>query len=65
MAKKVEEKEEIMIRLNLNSIEDQPIYDYFIKIKDHLGAKTFTEVARICIKQAYDQWFKKKIENSK
>jgi hypothetical protein len=51
--------EEIQIRLNLSKKLDQPLYDYFLQIKDNLGLKTNKEVARICIKKAYEHWFKK------
>ena len=53
-------KEEIMIRLVLKHDEDQPIYDFFIKIKEYLGLKVNTEVARYCIKRAYEILFENK-----
>jgi len=59
MNKPSEIEEEIGIRLNLSREEDQPLYDYFVKIKENLGLKTNTEVARICIKKAYEFWFNK------
>lgn len=55
-------EKEIGIRLNLNSKEDKIIYDYFLQIKNNLGVKTNTEVARICIKKAYEYWFKEIIK---
>ena len=51
--------EEIGIRLSLSREEDQPLYDYFLQIKENLGLKTNTEVARICIEKAYEFWFNK------
>ncbi|MHA1148949.1 MAG: hypothetical protein ACTSR8_11985 [Promethearchaeota archaeon] len=52
-----ESDEEIGIRLTLTKSEDQPIFDYFLKIKQDLGLKNNTEVARTCIKKAYEYWF--------
>jgi len=52
-------EEEIGIRLSLSREDDQPLYDYFLQIKENLGLKTNTEVARICIKKAYEFWFNK------
>lgn len=59
MDKNNETEDEIGIRLNLTKELDQPLYDYFVQIKRNLGLKTNTEVARICIKKAYEYWFKK------
>lgn len=59
MDKTNETGEEIGIRLNLSKELDQPLYDYFQQIKEDLGLKTNTEVARICIKKAYEYWFNK------
>ena len=59
MDKNNETEEEIGIRLNLSKELDQPLYDYFSQIKKNLGLKTNTEVARICIKKAYEYWFNK------
>ena len=59
MDKANETEEEIGIRLNLSKELDQPLYDYFQQIKEDLGLKTNTEVARICIKKAYEYWFNK------
>ncbi|MFX1257233.1 MAG: hypothetical protein ACFFAN_05215 [Promethearchaeota archaeon] len=61
---KKETDDEIGIRLNLSKKEDQPIFDYFLEIKEYLGVKTNTEAARICIKQAYEFWFKEKIKKT-
>lgn len=58
MDKNNETEDEIGIRLNLSKELDQPLYDYFLQIKKNLGLKTNTEVARICIKKAYEYWFK-------
>ena len=57
MDKNNETEAEIGIRLNLSKEMDQPLYDYFLQIKKNLGLKTNTEVARICIKKAYEYWF--------
>ena len=59
MDKNNETEAEIGIRLNLSKEVDQPLYDYFLQIKKNLGLKTNTEVARICIKKAYEYWFNK------
>ena len=59
MNKNNKTEEEIGIRLNLSKELDQPLYDYFQQIKKNLGLKTNTEVARICIKKAYEYWFTK------
>jgi len=59
MDKTNETEEEIGIRLNLSKELDQPLYDYFQQIKKDMGLKTNTEVARICIKKAYEYWFSK------
>ncbi len=56
-------KKEEMIRLVLNPINDQPIYDFFINIKKELGIKGNTEVARYCIKKTYEILFKDKKED--
>ena len=53
------EEEEIGVRLILSKDYDQPLFDYFLQIKKDLGLKTNTEVARICIKKAYEYWFNK------
>jgi len=53
------EEEEIGVRLVLSKDYDQPLFDYFLQIKKNLGLKTNTEVARICIKKAYEYWFNK------
>lgn len=53
------EEEEIGVRLILSKDYDQPLFDYFLQIKKNLGLKTNTEVARICIKKAYEYWFNK------
>lgn len=55
-------EEEIQIRLNLSKELDHPLYEYFIQIKENLGLKTNTEVARICIKKAYEFWFHREEE---
>jgi len=47
----------LTLSLGLNPKEDQPIYNYFIKIKELLGLKTNTEAARYCIKKAYETSF--------
>ena len=57
MSDNEQNKNEIMIRLVLNSDDDKPIFDYFVKLKQHLGLKTNTEVARYCIKKAYESSF--------
>ncbi len=62
MKKKEENNEELMIRLILKPDEDQPLYDFFIEIKKHLGLKVNTEVARYCIKRAYELIFEDKDE---
>lgn len=54
---KKENNEDFIVRLILKSNEDQPIYDYFKKIKNYLGLKVNTEVARYCIKRAYESMF--------
>lgn len=54
-----ETDDDIGIRLNLTKELDQPLYDFFLQIKRNLGLKTNTEVARICIKKAYEYWFNK------
>jgi len=59
MDKNNKTEEEIGIRLNLSKELDQPLYNYFLQIKKNLGLKTNTEVARICIKKAYEYWFNK------
>jgi hypothetical protein len=59
MDKTDKNEEEIGIRLNLSKELDQPLYDYFLQIKKNLGIKNNTEVARICIKKAYEYWFNK------
>lgn len=59
MTKTNETEEEISIRLTLSKELDQPLYDFFLQIKQNLGLKTNTEVARICIKKAYENWFSK------
>ena len=56
------EIEEISIRLILTKDNDKPLYDYFLQIKQNLGIKNNTEVARICIKKAYEYWFKDKTQ---
>jgi len=53
------EEEDIGVRLFLSKDYDQHLYDYFLEIKRNLGLKTNTEVARICIKKAYEYWFNK------
>ena len=63
MEEKKETDNELGIRLNLTKQDDQPIYNYFLEIKDYLGVKTNTEVARVCIKHAYECWYKEKIKN--
>lgn len=65
MKKNKENGEELGIRLNLNAKDDQLIYDYFLQIKENLGIKTNTEAARVCIKKAYEFWFKKGIKGEK
>ncbi|MBN1214023.1 MAG: hypothetical protein JXA99_01145 [Candidatus Lokiarchaeota archaeon] len=65
MAKKKEKSPDIMIRLNLSEKDDQPLYDFFHKIKKNLGIKQNTEVARLCIKKAYELWFVPKFEEKK
>lgn len=40
MDKNNETEDEIGIRLNLTKELDQPLYDYFLKIKRNLGLKT-------------------------
>lgn len=63
MDKNSKNEEEIQIRLSLSKDLDQPLYDYFLQIKENLGIKNNTEVGRICIKKAYEYWFNKdKIE---
>lgn len=62
MKKKEENNEELMIRLILKPDEDQPLYDFFIEIKKHLGLKVNTEVTRYCIKRAYELIFEDKDE---
>lgn len=57
---KKESKNEIMIRLSLNPKEDQPLYDFFVKLKAYLGIKVNTEVTRFCIKKAYEFLFENK-----
>ena len=59
MVKNNETEEDIGIRLILSKDYDQPLFDYFLQIKENLGLKTNTEVARICIKKAYEYWFNK------
>ena len=59
MDKNNETEDEIGIRLILSKDYDNPLYDYFLQIKKNLGLKTNTEVARICIKKAYEYWFNK------
>ena len=65
MGEKKEIEKEIGIRLVLKKEEDQPLFDYFLEIKDDLGLKQNTEVTRMCIKKAYEHWFKAKTDNSK
>ena len=60
MEKRESKNEIIMIRLSLNPIEDQPLYDFFVKLKATLGVKVNTEVARFCIKKAYESLFENK-----
>ena len=50
-------KDEVMIRLVLNPKTDQPLYNYFTRIKKDLGLKSNTEVARYCIKKTYETSF--------
>jgi len=52
-----ENKDEIQIRLVMNPEEDQPLYDYFSRIKENLGIKSNTEVIRHCIKKTYETSF--------
>ena len=59
MDKNSENEGEIQIRLSLSKDLDHPLYDYFLQIKKNLGIKNNTEVARICIKKAYEYWFDK------
>ncbi|MFO8020655.1 MAG: hypothetical protein R6U96_18675 [Promethearchaeia archaeon] len=44
----------MVVRLILKKNRDQPIYEFFEKIKTHLGLKVNTEVARYCIKRTYE-----------
>jgi len=60
MEKRESKNEIIMIRLSLNPIEDQPLYDFFVKLKATLGVKVNTEVTRFCIKKAYESLFENK-----
>jgi hypothetical protein len=54
----MDKKEEVeWIRLKLDPSEDQPLYDYFLKIKNFLGLKVNTETARYCIKKTYELLF--------
>lgn len=55
----------IGIRLTLcqNREDDQPIFNYFQEIKTELGLKKNTEVARYCIKKAYECIKKEKNES--
>ena len=59
MEKNSENDDEISIRLTLTKENDFLLHDYFQQIKKNLGLKTNTEVARICIKKAYESWFNK------
>jgi len=63
MKKKDNNGEDIDIRLKLSSKDDQELYEFFSKMKTNLGIKTNTEVARVCIKKAYECWFSKKLES--
>lgn len=58
-----EEDEELWIRLKLDPDEDQPIYNYFVRIKEHLGLKVNTETARYCIKKTHEALFSDEQEN--
>lgn len=60
MEKRETKNEIIMIRLSLNPKEDQPLYDFFVKLKAYLGIKVNTEVTRFCIKKAYEFLFENK-----
>ena len=57
MEKDEENDKKIVVRLILSQKEDQPIYDFFERIKKHLGVKVNTEVARYCIKRVYELLF--------
>jgi hypothetical protein len=57
MEKGENNKEKMVVRLILKKERDQPIYDFFEKIKNHLGLKVNTEVARYCIKRTYEMLF--------
>lgn len=60
MEKRDPKNEVIMIRLSLNPKDDQPLYDFFVKLKARLGIKVNTEVIRFCIKKAYEFLFENK-----
>lgn len=47
-------KDIIKIRLVLDPKEDQPIYDFFLEVKNKLGLKANTEVLRYCITKTYE-----------
>lgn len=53
----MENKEVLIVRLKLRYEEDQPLYNNFKEIKEKLGLKSNTEVARYCIKKAYEVLF--------
>lgn len=63
MKKKDDNGEDIDIRLKLTKKDDQQLYEFFSKMKSNLGIKTNTEVARICIKKAYEYWFSNTLES--
>ena len=46
------------IRLVIDEKEDQPVYEYFTKIKAKLGIKANTEVVRYCIVKTFETEFK-------
>jgi hypothetical protein len=61
----MDKKEEVeWIRLKLDPNDDQPLYDYFLKIKNFLGLKVNTETARYCIKKTYELLFEIEDEES-
>ena len=55
MAKKEDSQIDVKVRLTLDSTDDKEVYSAFIKIKDYLGQKLNTEVARFCIMRTYEK----------
>ncbi len=48
-----EKKKKIVLRVELDPKDDQPIYDYYIKIKEDNGLKSHAEVMRFIITKYY------------